>query len=207
MKKLIILVTAVFAASFAIILGTIGWEVGHSTGSASTTGQMQVVSAGTPQAHLYLTVATPDQLGTEVGPAYLPGNPIVPANADVTVTIFNFDDATPLTGAAVKYATATGIVGSASVETFDPANPNGPAKDAAREYNALDPATVSHTFTIPDLNVNVPLAPHSRTTFTFHTGAAGTFTFRCMDPCGPGTTGWGGAMSQDGFMSGKLTVA
>jgi heme/copper-type cytochrome/quinol oxidase subunit 2 len=67
---------------------------------------------------------------------------------------------------------------------------------------------VWHTFTIPALGINVPIAAHARVIFTIHTGAAGTFTWRCFDPCGAGSNGWGTAMAaMRGFMEGTLTVA
>jgi hypothetical protein len=186
---------------FVIVMIT-GWSVGHA--AAGSSGTVQVAS--TAPTHLYLTVATPDMLQSDVGPAVLPSVATVPANSDVTVTIINFDDVTPLTGAYVKYAKATGIVGKFSTETMDKANPNGPPTDSSQTVSEIDPALVSHTFTIPALNLNVPLLASSRTTFTFHTGAAGTFEWHCQDPCGTGPAGWSGAMSQQGYMGGRLTV-
>jgi hypothetical protein len=54
----------------------------------------------------------------------------------------------------------------------------------------------------------VPIAAHARVTFTIHTGAAGTFTWRCYDPCGAGSNGWDTAMAaMCGSMEGTLTVA
>jgi hypothetical protein len=81
-----------------------------------------------------------------------------------------------------------------------------PATAPAQTLAAVDPAVVSHTFTLPSLKINVPLLADSRTTFTFHTGAAGTFEWHCQDPCGTGPVGWAGAMSQQGYMGGELTV-
>ena len=58
-------------------------------------------------------------------------------------------------------------------------HPNATA--ATRSGMTLDPTTgVSHTFTIAKLGLNVPIAPLSRTTFTFHTGAAGVYDWRCV---------------------------
>ena len=79
---------------------------------------------------------------------------------------------------------------------------------AAKTFSALDPAIVSHTLTIAALGINIPIPAHSRTTFTIHTGGAGTFAWRCMDPCGADPAGWGTAMAaKSGFMEGTLTVA
>ena len=61
--------------------------------------------------------------------------------------------------------------------------------------------------------INVPLPGDTTTgkdygvvTFTFRTGAAGTYYFQCFDPCGTGTNGWEGPMTTGGYMRGTLTV-
>ncbi len=200
-------IAATLAALVFVTAGIIGWSVGR--GNAVAAGPNAGTAVRTVAAlptHLYLTVATPDMLGSQVGPAVLPSQATVPANSDVTVTIINFDDATPLTGTAVQFAKATSITGKFTVQGMNPADPNGPATSSPQQLTALDPAQVSHTFTIPTLKINVPLLPKSRTTFTFHTGGAGAFEWHCMDPCGTGPSGWSGAMSQQGFMGGRLTV-
>ena len=85
-------------------------------------------------------------------------------------------------------------------------SPNAVGSSPAQTYTSVDPNLVSHTFTIPSLNVNVPILAASRTTFSFYTGAAGTFEWHCQDPCGTGPAGWSGAMSTLGYMGGELTV-
>jgi hypothetical protein len=179
-----------------------------ASGGAPAAQQPQpvVAAAHGPNVAVSMSIDTPDMLGTDTGPAYVPSGLTLPSNTDVTVTIYNFDDATALTGPAVKFATATGIIGSLQTEPMDAANPNGPATGPATGAMSIDPTTVSHTFTVPGLGLNVPLAAQSRTTFTFHTGAEGTYEWHCMDPCGTGDTGWGGAMAVEGYMAGTLRV-
>ena len=156
---------------------------------------------------LDLAIVTGDMIGKTEFPAYVPSNFSLPANATVVVTVTNFDDATPLTGGAKVYATAKGIVGGTfTVTPIDLKDPNGSA-GATRTLGALDPAQVSHTFTIPTLGINVPIAAHARVTFTIHTGAPGTYAWRCFDPCGADPAGWGTAMAaRRGYMQGTLTV-
>ena len=205
MKGISAMVAAIGAIVVFVVVGIVGWSVGR--GAAAAPAAVSVQAQSSLPTHLYLTIVKPDMINTDVGPAVLPSVATVPANSDVTVTIMNFDDVTPLTGAAVVYAKASGIQGKFSSEIVDPSNPNGPATAPAQTLSQDDPVQVSHTFTIPSLKVNVPLLANSRTTFTFHTGAAGTFEWHCMDPCGTGPAGWSGAMSQQGYMGGKLTVA
>src|SRR6202011_4722823 len=88
----------------------------------------------------------------------------------------------------------------------------------------LNPDDASHTFTIPDLGVSVPLpgvamnpknpcssAPcslaeaHNTITFTFRTGAPGRYRWQCFVPCAASFLfGNGGPMQTIGYMSGVL---
>lgn len=155
--------------------------------------------------HEQLVVATPDMLGTDEMPAFMPSALTLPANTTVTITVVNFDDPTALPAGSEQYATATGILGKVSVQPLDPTKPNEDAP--ATLVSSMDPDKgVSHTFTIAKLGINVPIAPMSKTTFTIRTGKAGTYEWQCMDPCGSGDTGWGGAMAEKGYMQGTLTV-
>lgn len=134
-------------------------------------------------------------------PAYIASTPLtVPANSTVTVTIRNFDLGDAALAANSPLANVRGTVG-------DTALFNG------KHYSSLDAAKVSHTFTIPQLGLNVPIpgdAPNDASfltvTFSFHTGKAGTYTFQCYAPCGTGTGGFGGPMGSMAYMKGTLTV-
>jgi hypothetical protein len=205
----IVAASAVVAAAL-VTAGEFGWGMGvatHDANVGTTSSPATVAHASTLlPTHLYLTIVTPSMTGSEVGPAVLPSQATVPAFSDVTVTIINFDDATPLTGVYKRYATSTGIERTVRSQTFEKANPNAVGNSPAQTYTAVDPNLVSHTFTIPSLGLNVPILASSRTTFTFHTGAAGTFAWHCQDPCGTGPAGWSGAMSTLGYMGGELTV-
>ena len=155
---------------------------------------------------LYLVIATPDMLGTSDMPAYIPAYPVIPSYATVRVEIVNFDDATALTGALAQFARVEGTVGGTiTIAPMDPTAPN--TAGAAQVVAALDAEKVSHTFTVATLGINVPVAPKARTIFTIETGAPGTYSWRCNDPCGSSASGWGGAMAKPGYMIGKLTVA
>ena len=157
------------------------------------------------KATLYLTIATPNMLGTDDMPAYIPAFASIPAHSRVRMEIVNFDDATPLTGALEQFAKATGTVGGTiRVATLDEKNPN--ATTTSQTVSALDPQNVSHTFTVAKLGINIPVAAKARTTFEIETGAPGVYDWRCNDPCGQGNGGWGGAMAAAGYMMGKLTL-
>jgi hypothetical protein len=133
-------------------------------------------------------------------PAFSPSNLAVPANSLVTVTIRDYDLGNTAMPQNSPFTTVQGPAGTDA--TVD-----------GQHYSSLAPDNSAHTFTIPQLNVNVPLPgdgmngkDFNTVTFTFHTGAAGTYTFRCLDPCGTGTMGMMGPMMTQGYMMGTLTV-
>lgn len=126
----------------------------------------------------------------------------VPANTWVTMTIRNYDSAGPLRNDFFNLV--QGVKGDS--ETV-----NG------KIVKAMDPGVVSHTFSIPDLGVSVPMAgipgtpsPTSFMTmrFTFFTGPAGhKYRWQCFDPCGYGSYANGGPMQTLGYMGGYLLVS
>ena len=141
---------------------------------------------------------------------------VVPAHAVVTITIENYDGATPILNHF--YSQVQGTIGG--VMTV-----NG------KTVTGLDPSKVSHTFTIhsiPDKNqpwlyVSVPVQGQSdavenagadngfppqpiKVQFSFVTGGPGQYIWQCFDPCGTSFNGFGGPMSTRGYMSGTFTV-
>ena len=133
-------------------------------------------------------------------PAFSPSNLVVPANSLVTVTIRDYDLGNTAMPQHSSFTTVQGTAGT--IATVD-----------GQSYSSLPSDKIAHTFTIPQLNVNVPLPgdgtrgkDYNTVTFTFHTGAAGTYTFRCFDPCGTGPMGMMGPMMTQGYMIGTLTV-
>ncbi len=206
MKRAIALVVTVLTAcAFTIVMIT-GWSVGRGIGVAGAASGPAVATATSTTPHMYLVINTPAMLGGDenTGPALVPSAFTLPANTVVAVTIVNFDGATALPPGAKQFATASGVSGAVTTQALDAVHPN--LLTAATSANSLNPVTgISHTFTIAALGLNVPLAPNSRTTFTFTTGPAGVYQWRCMDPCGNGPAGWGAAMSTEGFMQGKVT--
>ncbi len=178
-----------------------------ATGTAPASGATGTASAaGAP--HVYLTIVTGGMIGNKDYPAFIPSSFVLPAYSTVVVTVTDFDSATPLPAALQVYAHAQGIVGDTfTVTPIDPKTPNATVGPTTTR-TSLDPADVAHTLTAPGLGLNVPIAALSRVTFTIRTGAPGTYTWHCMDPCGSGSTGWGGAMAaQSGYMEGTITVA
>jgi hypothetical protein len=73
--------------------------------------------------------------------------------------------------------------------------------------SSVDPTDIAHTFTIPQLGINIPVAPSSTVTAYFTITKTGTFAWLCMTMCGFGPDGSLGAMSTSGWMEGNLVVS
>jgi len=150
------------------------------------------------QAHLNIVLNQPGY--HKNWPAYSPSTLVVPAYSLVTITIRNYDlGDTPLPKGS-PFASVQGTLG-------------GVAYVNGHVYSTLALEKVAHTFTMPQLNLNVPVPgdtmpgkPYVEVSFTFRTGAAGSYYFRCMDPCGIGSNGWEGPMLTKGYMLGTMTV-
>jgi heme/copper-type cytochrome/quinol oxidase subunit 2 len=170
------------------------------TAFGRTTPQVAHAVQITRHAQLNLNIVINQSGMQKDWPAYAPSRLVVPANSLVTVTLRDYDlGDTPLPNNS-PFTKVQGTV-------------NGAASADGKAYTSLAPEKVAHTFTISQLNVNVPLpgdgakgASYNTITFTFHTGKAGTYTFQCFDPCGSGSTGWMGPMMTKGYMVGTLTV-
>jgi hypothetical protein len=135
----------------------------------------------------------------------------LPAHTLVTVTLYQFDTATGLRNPFLAQVRGT----QGGIATFD--------GKPASVVNADD---ASHTFTVPDLGISVPLpgvaddaknqcsaAPctldqaHTTITFSFMTPGKGTYRWQCFVPCALKTYfGNGGPMQTIGWMSGELVV-
>jgi hypothetical protein len=126
----------------------------------------------------------------------------VPKNALVTVTIDNYDSETAPRNEF--FSLVQGTVGG--VEYV-----NG------KKLKVMDPAIMSHTFTIPDFGVSVPMEgipdtakPNAFETmkFTFRTpNRTGVFRWQCIVPCGSGLYAFGGPMGELGYMQGLFTLS
>jgi hypothetical protein len=135
----------------------------------------------------------------------------VPAHSLVHVTIYNFDGGSGLRNPFLSQV--QGTVGGAM-------RINGKATDV------INPDDASHTFTVPELGISVPLLgvpddaknqcpempcslkrAHETMTFTFRTGKPGRFRWQCFVPCAAGfINGFSGPMQTIGYMDGFVHV-
>ena len=126
----------------------------------------------------------------------------VPVSTWVTVTIHQYDSSTTLRNSF--FGLVQGTQGNIAYLNGKP-------------FKELPPDQPSHTFSIPDLGINVPLAgvpsnapanAYQTIKFTFYSGdKRAIYHWQCFDPCGWGAYGNGGPMQTYGFMDGRLQVS
>lgn len=161
----------------------------------------------------------------------------VPADTQVNITILGYDGCTPLRNPYWGHVTGT-FTQSGQKNVADVSIFNGKKYGPVVPVSTLDSwanCSVQHTFAIPGLGLNVPvaspptvaennalcatspcvantddqaLAPHSVVTFSFRTPKdGGTFRWQCFVPCGGGfVDGNGGPMATLGYMMGQMEV-
>jgi hypothetical protein len=140
----------------------------------------------------------------------------VPAGSRIDVTILGYDGCTPLRNP--YWGLVTGTIGDVA---FDHGIPY-------RVLNSYKYCSVGHTFSIPGIGLNVPVAspptyqqninlcsaspctsgPHSVVTFSFVSPrVTGDYFWQCRIPCGLGyLDGFGGPMQTIGYMTGQMEV-
>lgn len=179
--------------------------------------------AGKP---VQLTIQTVGTIGFGVHPSwvsYLVKSPSgawvhttlwqLPAHTKIDVTILQYDSGSPIRNPEIGMVTGT-----------NDATLNG------KPFSLINAAVgngVGHSFSVPQLGINIPLlgvnpnaanqcgaAPctlaeaHNTITFSFNSGAPGQYRWQCFVPCGAGFLfGNGGPMQTIGYMDGFLEVA
>jgi hypothetical protein len=155
----------------------------------------------------------------------------VPENTTVNVTILGYDGCTPLRNPL--WGRVTGTAGNVeNVSYFNGKKYSNPVNIST--FDSYADCSVQHTFAIPGLGVNVPVAsvttlnennnlcgtspctaangtadaPHTVVKFSFKTpDGTGTYQWQCFVPCGLGyVDGNGGPMGTPGYMMGQLEV-
>jgi hypothetical protein len=137
----------------------------------------------------------------------------VPAGSKIDMTILGYDGCTPLRNQV--FGQVTGTIGGVEDVNGKP----------VKVINSWSGCNVAHTFSIPGINLNVPMAspsltanlcgtspctsgPHETMTFSFMSPrTTGEYFWQCRIPCGGGfIDGFGGPMQTIGFMTGNMEV-
>lgn len=136
----------------------------------------------------------------------------IPTGKTVSLTIINYDDGPA--DVASQYANVVGttnnqisIVNNTNVNSSQ--DSNGINVSGGAVVSQVPASNIAHTFTVfsgSNVVLNIPLPPSSvvHATFTLNSGS---YTWQCEAACGSGSSGWGGAMSTPGWMTGTLEVS
>jgi hypothetical protein len=155
----------------------------------------------------------------------------VPADTRVNVTILGYDGCTPLRNPL--WGQVAGTIGGTEDVSYFNGKTFGPVTPLTT-FDSWANCSVQHTFAIPGLGINVPVAspttedenndlcgtspctaanqsanaPHAVVTFSFMTPkTGGTYRWQCFVPCGGGyLDGNGGPMGTPGYMMGEMEV-
>src|SRR5579859_1135735 len=141
------MLTVIPALMFIVVaLATLAIVLGPTVIQSLRPTARTVSAAPATTTHIALDIMPVKPGGpSENWPAFLPSTPLtIPANQTITVTIRNFDLGDAALPSNSPLAKVQGTIDST-------ASFNGQA------YNALDVAKVAHTFTIPQLGINVPI--------------------------------------------------
>ena len=129
----------------------------------------------------------------------------LPAHTLIQLTIISYD--TPTAGSPDQEGKVTGTVGG-TVYLINGTTAMGTdvSERWGRNVTSVPGNMLAHTFTIPQLGINIPVVGGDTVIAYFYLDQAGTFQWVCLTPCGFGPSGMQGAMSASGWMEGQVTV-
>lgn len=217
-----------------VLLVAVGIGVGYGVGTTvpkpapavvttSSTSQGPPTAASASAFDLTLVITTNNYYNSTVGdqPAYFVLGPngtlessasiSLPAHRLIRLTIICYDNGSA-TLTSPQYAVVAGTQGNAVTEIN---NDNVNSTQGASGIQVLGGQSVTstpanntaHTFTIPQLGINIPVEPSSTVVAYFTISQAGTYSWFCQTECGYGPTGLEGAMDTPGWMTGSVTAS
>jgi hypothetical protein len=130
----------------------------------------------------------------------------VPVRTLIQVTIVSYD--TPTAGSLDSQGKVNGTVGgNVYIINGTTASMGSMPEQWGTNVTSASGASLAHTFTIPQLGVNIPVVGGDTVIAYLYFTTTGTFTWVCLTPCGFGSNGSMGAMSTSGWMTGTVTVS
>ncbi len=132
-------------------------------------------------------------------------NIVIPSNTPIELVIMSYDMGSSPPPPSYDRVTGTEN-GMMSLINGTSASGTDLTTSWGENVSSLPGSMIAHTFTVPSLNLNVPVVSGDTEVAHFTAPTKGTFTWLCATPCGTGTGGMGGAMATSGWMLGQLTV-
>jgi len=214
--------SALVVASMLVVLAAgigIGWGFQATvlpSGTVSTTSSTQSPNSVT------LVITTGNAFNSTVGdqPAYYVLTPnglqpsthlTFPVNTLFKLTIICYDNGNASLLEA-QYANVEGTVnGTETYVNNDNVNStyggDGIVLSGGQTVTMVPPDIIAHTFTIPSLNINIPVPANSTVTAYLKITAAGSYQWMCETACGAGAAGTLAAMDTPGWMTGDVEVS
>ncbi|HEV2227178.1 MAG TPA: hypothetical protein VGR56_10295 [Nitrososphaerales archaeon] len=191
----------------------IGWGLGTTVPSGSATKTTQ---QGNNAYHLMLiepmnvgwnaTTAQPKFYVVGQGGLGSSANISLPVRTLIQVMIVSYD--TPTNGSTDQQGRVNGTAGgNVYLINGTTASMSSMPEQWGRNVTSVPGASLAHTFSIPQLGVNIPIVGGDTEIAYLYFTKAGTFTWFCLTPCGLGPTGAAGAMSAQGWMTGTVTIS
>lgn len=218
------LVVAVLAA--ALILSGFGAAyalgLGSTQTSTTTFTTTSTAAASNSTYDLTLVISTANIFNSTVGdqPSYYVLGPdglkssaqiYLPAHTLIKLTIVNYDDGNAslvIPNDNVVSGTANGTIFVASDGNINSSQgPNGIRINGGQTLSTVPADEVAHTFTVPALNLNIPIPLSSTVVAYFTVSQSGTYVWFCETACGFGSSGTEGAMVAPGWMTGSLVAS
>jgi heme/copper-type cytochrome/quinol oxidase subunit 2 len=129
----------------------------------------------------------------------------LPTQTLIQLTIISYDTPTP--GSTDQEGKVSGTVGG-TVYLINGTTAMGtdPTGQWGSNVTAVPGIMLAHTFSIPQLGINLPVVGGDTVIAYIYLNETGTFSWLCETPCGFGSTGMQGAMSAPGWMTGQITA-
>lgn len=206
-------------------------SIGTSTASSTSPGSTNAQTSSVQPYQLTLVVTTQNYFNASAGqqPAFFvlqnntlksSANIVLPVNVPIQVTIRNYDDGPADTAQAYSQIVGTyndqvAVYNETLVQSYaiDPTSTSasGIAITGGYVTNYVDNLSISHTFTIfsnttHKVVVNIPVLPLTVEQTTFELNQPGGYYWQCEAACGAGNSGFTGAMSTPGWMTGAVSV-
>lgn len=129
----------------------------------------------------------------------------LPANRLIKLVIVNYDDGNATLNVPndnIVSGTSGGTIFVASNANINSTEgPSGIVVKGGQSLTSVPAAILAHTFTVPSLNLNVPVPLSSTVVAYFTINKAGTYLWFCETACGDP------AMSTPGWMTGSLVAS
>lgn len=203
-------------------------SIGPTSNSPTSPGSATTAQTASAQPYsLTLVITTNNYFNSTAGdqPAYYvlqnntlqsSANIVLPANVPIQITIRNYDDGPAPT--AQQFSSVVGTVNDdvsiynqtlVQSSAVDPTSTSAAGIDITGGIvtNYVNNTTISHTFTIfsnttHNVVVNIPVVPLAVEQTTFTLNQPGGYYWQCEAACGAGSSGFTGAMSTPGWMTG-----